>query len=160
MTWSTNASLPRQRQMEAFDAETSAENLKQRLDEFGSTLRHLKEQEPAGPCRERLEEAERLHHMVKASLEDYRRERAEQRANASAWERTRRDAQTRYRSLQQSTRPGAQNLADGIRKSWEGAANAFNRAYGLSKAFNRGFGRDQKQERRARKRRHQEHETC
>jgi hypothetical protein len=152
MAWNENASEAKQRHIESSDPLASAEDLKQRLEEFASRLRQLKEQEPVGPSREWLEEAERRHEMLKASLDDYRKGRAEQRTNESAWDRTRRNAQTRYQSLQHSTRTGARNIARGIRKSWEGIANAFTRGYGLRNAFNRAFGRDQKQ-------RHQEHES-
>jgi hypothetical protein len=135
MAWSENASVARQRQMESIDVVTSAEDLQQRLDEFGSQLRQLKEQEPEGPSKEWLDEAERRHQLLKASLEDYRRERAEQRANELAWEQSKRNVQTGYQSLQDYTRTAAHNVAEGFRKSWDGVTNAFNRA----------FGRDQEQ---------------
>jgi hypothetical protein len=135
MAWSENASVARQRQIELSDPETSAYELQQRLDEFGFQLRQLKEQEPAGPSREWLDEAERRHQLLRASLEDYRRERAEQRANELAWEERKRNVQSSYQTLQDYTKTAAHNVAEGFRKSWEGVTYAFNRA----------FGRDQEQ---------------
>jgi hypothetical protein len=57
-------------QMELSDALTSVRDLKQSLDAFGSRLGQLKEQEPVGPSREWLEEAERRHQMLEAALEN------------------------------------------------------------------------------------------
>jgi hypothetical protein len=136
MAWSENASITRHRETGLADAEISAEDLKQRLEEFGFRLQQLKEREPAGPSKEWLEEAERRHQRLKTSLEDYRRERAEQSANESAWDTTKRQVQTNFQSLQDYTKAGAHNVAEGFRKSWDGVTNAFNRA----------FGRDQEQE--------------
>jgi hypothetical protein len=137
MAWSENARMARQRQMGSAGAPTSAEDLQQRLDEFGFKLRQLKEQEPPGASREWLDEAERRYRQLKNALEDYRRERAEQEASESAWEATKRNVQTSYDSLEDYTKTGASKLAEGFRKSWEGVTNAFNRA----------FGRDREQER-------------
>jgi hypothetical protein len=140
MAWSENASMARQTQFASLDPDMSAYELQQRLEEFGSRLRELKEQEPEGPSREWLEEAERRHRLLRAALEDYRRERAEQRANESAWETGKRNVQSSYDTLKDYTKTAAHNVAEGFRKSWEGVTNAFNDA----------FGRDQKQEGRDR----------
>jgi hypothetical protein len=129
MAWSENASAARQRHMGSPGAQTHAEHLQQRLEAFGVELRQLKEQEPMGASREWLEEAERRHQQLKNALEDYRRERAEQKANASAWEAAKRNVQTSYHSLEEYTKTGAHKVAEGFRKSWDGVTNAFNRAF-------------------------------
>jgi hypothetical protein len=146
------ASGAQQRQMGSSGALKNAEDLKQRLDEFGTRLRQIKGQEPAGPSREWLEEAERRHQMLEAALDDYLRERAAQRPDESACERAGRKVQTCYQSCDEcleAPRTGARDITKDIRGSWAGVANAFDRAYGLTNAFDRAFGRDQQQQQRA-----------
>jgi hypothetical protein len=115
---------------EASSAAASAEELRQRLDEFGLRLQQLREHEPVGPSREWLDEAERRYRGLKASLEVYRIEREAQSANESTWDTAKRNVQSSYESLADYTKTGAQNIAEGFRKSWDAVTSSFNRAFG------------------------------
>lgn len=113
------------------------EDLKQRMNELCALVRQLKEQEPFGPSREWLEEAERRHQEFKTSLENYSRNRAEQCANESAGELAVRNVQASYQTLEDYTKTGAHHVAEGFRKSWDELTSYFNRAFGGDN-----FGRD------------------
>jgi hypothetical protein len=132
MAWSENASTtkrPEAAYRPTYPA-TSAEDLQQRLDEFGLRLQQLKDEEPVGPSREWLDEAERRYRALKSSLEDYRKERTELSENESTWETAKRNVHTSYDSLADYTKTGAQNIAEGFRKSWDAVTSSFNRAFG------------------------------
>jgi hypothetical protein len=128
MSWSDNTSTTGR--SEVSYAAASAEELRQRLDEFGLRLQQLKDHEPVGPSREWLDEAERRYRGLKASLEVYRIEREAQSANESTWDTAKRNVQSSYESLADYTKTGAQNIAEGFRKSWDALTSSFNRAFG------------------------------